>query len=146
MSFTEKIPVAVLQFPTFLTIFEAMEDLFRKGIAQFNAQSFFEAHDTWEELWRETSGPNRLFYQGLIQTAVGLYHLTNGNVRGASSQFGKALAKLERYLPTFHGVDTQHLVSQVHGCLSFAARLRAGTAMPPDPSAIPEIHMIYDGL
>ncbi|HUI64819.1 MAG TPA: DUF309 domain-containing protein [Bacteroidota bacterium] len=123
-----------------------MEDLFRKGVAEFNRRSFFEAHDTWEELWRESSGENRLFYQGLIQTAVGLYHLTNGNVRGASSQFGKALAKLEQYLPTFHGVDTQHLVSQVHQCLSLAVHLQAGSVTTPDPSAIPDIRLFCNGF
>ncbi|HXX65444.1 MAG TPA: DUF309 domain-containing protein [Bacteroidota bacterium] len=123
-----------------------MEDLFRKGVAEFNGRSFFEAHDTWEELWRESSGENRLFYQGLIQTAVGLYHLTNGNVRGASSQFGKALAKLERYLPTFHGVDTQHLVTQLHQCLSLTAHLQASSVTTPDPSLVPDIRLFCSGF
>ena len=63
-------------------------------------------------------GPDRLFYQGLIQTAVGLYHMTNGNLRGARSQFGKALDKLERYLPAYHGIDTGHLVQGVRACLA----------------------------
>ena len=118
-----------------------MGDLFRKGIEQFNTQCFFEAHDTWEELWRETSGPDRLFYQGLIQTAVGLYHLTNGNLRGARSQFGKALDKLEHYLPTYHGIDTAYLAAQVRVCLARAADTGAGIAVSPDPPLTPEIRM-----
>ncbi len=94
-----------------------MEDLFRKGVEEFNTQCFFEAHDSWEELWKETSGPDRLFYQGLIQTAVALYHAGNGNLRGACSQFAKALAKLEQYVPVYRGIDTLWLVGEVRSCL-----------------------------
>lgn len=118
-----------------------MEDLFRKGIEEFNTQCFFEAHDTWEELWRATSGPDRLFYQGLIQTAVGLYHLTNGNFRGARSQFGKALDKLGRYLPAYHGIDTVHLIEEVRACLVHAGNSGAEGAIRADPHLTPEIRM-----
>lgn len=103
-------------FPFYLYL-KGMEDLFRKGVEEFNTQSFFEAHDSWEELWRETSGPDRLFYQGLIQTAVAMYHAGNGNVPGACSQFAKALAKLERYLPVYCGIDTRLLTGEVRACL-----------------------------
>jgi predicted metal-dependent hydrolase len=118
-----------------------MGDLFRKGIEEFNTQSFFEAHDTWEELWRGTSGPDRLFYQGLIQTAVGLYHLTNGNVRGARSQFGKALDKLERYLPAYLGIDTEHLIGEVRACLVCAGDSGEDGAVRFDLPPAPEIRM-----
>ena len=118
-----------------------MGDLFRKGIEEFNTQCFFEAHDTWEELWRETSGPDRLFYQGLIQTAVGLYHMRNGNFRGARSQFGKALDKLERYLPAYHGIDTGHLVQGVRACLASVGNGGAEDVVQPDPPPAPEIRM-----
>ena len=122
-----------------------MGDLFRKGIEEFNTQCFFEAHDTWEELWRETSGPDRLFYQGLIQTAVGLYHLTNGNIRGARSQFGKALDKLEHYLPAYHGIDTDHLTGGVRACLERAGSAGAESAVSPDSPPVPEILMSSSG-
>jgi hypothetical protein len=118
-----------------------MGDLFRKGIEEFNTQCFFEAHDTWEELWRETSGPDRLFYQGLIQTAVGLYHLSHGNIRGARSQFGKALDKLERYLPAYHGIDTVHLTGGVRACLERAGTSGAEHAVRSDSPPVPEILM-----
>lgn len=118
-----------------------MGDLFRKGIEEFNTQCFFEAHDTWEELWRGTSGPDRLFYQGLIQTAVGLYHMTNGNIRGARSQFGKALDKLERYLPAYHGIDTGYLVQGVRACLASVGNGGAESVVRPDPPPAPKIRM-----
>jgi uncharacterized protein len=116
-----------------------MQGLFERGVEEFNSQFFFEAHDTWEELWRETSGSHKLFYQGLIQTAVGFYHLGNGNYKGACSQFGKALAKLEQYLPAFHGVNTQLLAEHVRECLHDAEGLRAGDRGKFDSTKIPMI-------
>jgi hypothetical protein len=103
-----------------------MRDLLLKGIENFNRGSFFEAHDLWEELWVETRGEERQFYQGLIQTAVGLYHHGNRNYRGASSQFGKALLKLQRFCPSYQGVDTQQLVQDVERCLRSVTHLNNG--------------------
>jgi predicted metal-dependent hydrolase len=122
-----------------------MEERFERGIEEFNSQYFFEAHDTWEELWMETTGEHRLFYQGLIQTAVGFYHLSNENYKGACSQFGKALAKLERYLPEFHGIRTRHLVEQVRVCLDDAEGLKSGGVAPFDERKIPRIEWINAG-
>ena len=119
-----------------------MEDLFQRGIEEFNRQYFFEAHDLWEELWMETTGGDRLFYQGMIQTAVGFYHLSNGNYKGACSQFGKALAKLEQYLPAYHGINTQQLVDRVRECLHDVELLKAGQATSFDEAKIPLIQWI----
>src|SRR5262245_54282863 len=47
------------------------------GIQLFNHRDFFEAHEVWEDLWQECAGPERRFYQGLIQAAVGLLHFSN---------------------------------------------------------------------
>src|SRR3989304_1334200 len=72
-----------------------IEDLLEEGIRSFNAGHYFEAHERWEDLWRQTHGPLRLFYQGLIQAAVGLHHLNRGNRHGAPAQIGKPLQKQE---------------------------------------------------
>jgi predicted metal-dependent hydrolase len=116
-----------------------MEEIFLKGIEEFNARYFFEAHDTWEELWRETTGSGRLFYQGLIQTSVGCYHLINENYKGACSQFGKALAKLENYLPVYHGIDTQRFVDGLRACLLEVELVRQGKARSFNKNRIPHI-------
>lgn len=57
------------------------------GIVYFNRGDYFEAHEVWEELWHDTAGPDRRFYQGLIQAAVAVYHAGNGNARGARRLF-----------------------------------------------------------
>jgi predicted metal-dependent hydrolase len=67
----------------------------REGIAQFRAGEYFEAHDDWEEVWRELSGRRRLFWQAMIQLAVGTHHWENGNQRGCHSVWSKALQKCD---------------------------------------------------
>ena len=87
----------------------------------------------------ETTGSHRVFYQGLIQTAVGFYHLSNDNFKGACSQFGKALTKLEQYLPSFHGINTQQFVESVRSCLVDAEHLCEGSKVEFDVFRIPQI-------
>jgi len=119
-----------------------MQGLFERGIEEFNRQEFFEAHDTWEELWMETRGSQRLFYQGLIQMAVGFYHLGNGNYNGASSQMSKAVAKLEGFLPVFDGVRTLELVDRLRECLKAVEELKEGGALQFDASRIPRVECV----
>ena len=47
------------------------------AIEQFNQQDFYACHDTLEALWMEAIEPDRSFYQGLLQLAVGLYHFSH---------------------------------------------------------------------
>ena len=94
-----------------------MSDLFQDGIDFFNAGQYFEAHEVWEDLWRLTRGPLRFFYQGLVQAAVGLHHLSKGNLNGASAQLQKSLAKLEEYPERFCQIDNQGLTADLRRIL-----------------------------
>ena len=87
--------------------------LLDKGIKLFNAGNYFEAHEVWEDLWRQTEDPLRKFYQGLIQAAVGLYHLQRGNTIGARGQLTKSLRKLEEYPPKYCGINNSGLVTNL---------------------------------
>jgi len=79
------------------------------GINFFNSGHYFEAHEVWEDLWRATSGDLKLFYQGLIQTAVGLHHLSRKNMSGARAQLSKALPKLDEQSGHATGIDAADL-------------------------------------
>lgn len=69
---------------------------FFEGIRLFNERDFFEAHEVWEDLWHDTTGPDRRFIQGLIQAAVCVYHAINGNRTGSKRLFesGKRYMRL----------------------------------------------------
>ncbi len=89
------------------------EALLAEGVALFNSRRFFECHDVWEELWNDLRGPERIVVQGLIHAAVGCYHAENGNVRGAVSQLGKALAKLPTSGPCPFGLAIDSLIARL---------------------------------
>jgi len=76
-------------------------DSWAEGIELFNTGRFFDCHEVWEEVWKRSSGAEKLFYQGMIQAAVAILHAQRGNPRGARSTWGKARAKLEP-LPAEH--------------------------------------------
>src|ERR1043166_5638313 len=94
-----------------------MTHLLAEGINFFNAGRYFEAHESWEDLWRITEGPLRLFYQGLIQAAVGLHHLSRGNLNGARAQITKSVAKLAEYPAAFCQIDNGKLVRELREIL-----------------------------
>jgi len=120
---------------------DALPDALRQGIEEFNQACFFEAHDTWEELWHETSGPLEDFYQGLIQLAVGFYHLLNDNRRGARNQLAKGLDKLAGYRPVCQGIDVQLLSQDTRRWLD---RLRdlGEREFSIDPAELPRIYRL----
>jgi hypothetical protein len=78
---------------------------FDQAIFFFNSGRYFEAHEVWEEMWREEQGNLRLLYQGLVQSAVGLHHLTRKNLVGARLQLNKSLIKLRQYPAEIEGID-----------------------------------------
>ncbi len=96
-----------------------------RAAALFNAGLFFECHEYLEDVWRATPGPEREFYHGLVQAAAGCYHLEKGNVHGARTLLGKAIAKLEPYAPTHRALDLaaflaglRHVLSSLDGAPS----------------------------
>src|SRR5262245_62040315 len=94
-----------------------MTDAFQSGINFFNEGRYFEAHELWEDAWRSAGGPLRLFYQGLVQAAVGLHHLSQGNLNGAASQLKKSLSKLEQYPEKFCLIDNAKLTADLRNVL-----------------------------
>jgi uncharacterized protein len=48
----------------------ASDARFAAGVRLFNHENFFEAHDVWEQVWKNVEGEEKTFYQGLIQAAA----------------------------------------------------------------------------
>jgi uncharacterized protein len=99
-----------------------VSDLLQAGIFFFNDGRYFEAHEAWEDLWRQTRGPLRLFYQGLVQAAVGCHHLSRGNLNGGRAQLTKALSKLEQYPENFCRIHNRKLIVALQGALQGSAQ------------------------
>ena len=119
------------------------DPLYLQGIAHFNECDFFEAHETWEELWTEYRGDSRKFYQGMIQVAVALHHFGNGNVRGAKKVYFTSRSYLQEYPSIYEGLDLETFLAKYEKC--FQAVLESEEELPKieiDPELIPEIHLI----
>lgn len=88
----------------------------------FNEEDFFECHDVLEELWAETMGAEKKFYQGLIQLSISLFHFGNENYGGAIKLYDSSRKYLEPYRPEFQGINIDLLLLEHELCF---AELRA---------------------
>lgn len=102
------------------TTLTAME----RFVAAFNAGRYFEAHEILEDFWRDYRGPDRTFYQGLIQAAVALYHRDRENRAGALRVAARARARLEPWAPRHGGLDLEALLAGLE------AAVEAGSPPP----------------
>jgi predicted metal-dependent hydrolase len=108
------------------------------GILFFNERDFFEAHEVWEDLWSESHGDERRFYQGLIQAAVGLFHFSGGNLGGAVKLYRSSYDYMKPCGSPFLGLDVEGLWRQMALC--FEPLLNAAApdrALRPQPELMP---------
>lgn len=100
--------------------------LYLQGIEHFNRGEYFESHEVWEELWIQEAGEDRRFYQGLIQAAVALFHLENGNVIGSRKLVESSASYLQDYGPCHRGLDVLDFLDAVRRCFNENFATRAG--------------------
>ncbi len=81
-----------------------------EGVYLFNSGEYYACHDQLEAIWMEANTLEKPFYQGILQIAVGLYHLGNHNWQGASILLGEGVNRLRPFEPAYAGVDVERLV------------------------------------
>jgi hypothetical protein len=113
-----------------------------QGVAEFNAEKYYQCHETLEHLWLQERDSVRYLYQGILQVGVGLYHLDRGNWRGAVNKLEDGLAKLEVFRPQCQGLNIEHLVIAAARCRQ--ALLKGGPQAVTgfDRSAYPKIERL----
>ena len=116
-----------------------------EGIEHFNARRYFEAHEVWEEIWLRSEGETKLFYQMLIQAAVGLHHYERGNARGGRGMHNRVVEKLQLLPSFFMSLDLSDFAGQFR---DFFADLieRNNEAAPPADKPRPSIHLLSEGM
>lgn len=90
---------------------------FLEGVAEFNQQNFYSCHDILEALWIDAEEVDKKFYQGVLQVAVGCYHLGNFNWRGAVILLGEGINRLTNYQPEYKTIDVSELVRESYQLL-----------------------------
>ncbi|MGQ9880349.1 MAG: DUF309 domain-containing protein [Armatimonadota bacterium] len=91
-----------------------LPERFHEAVYLFNEGEYFACHEVLEELWRAEPTSWRLLYQGILQVAVGCYHLTvRHNRHGAVSKLRAGMEKLLQLPAVVEGVDMHDLCEQV---------------------------------
>lgn len=122
MAVIDSIPSRADQLAIEPTISPEARARLHRGATLFDGGHYWDAHETWEEIWQEERRPIRSFYQGLIQVAAGLHHWTvTHRPIGVERKIAEGIAKLSWYRPAYLGIDVARLIAE-------AADLRAQTA------------------
>ena len=58
----------------------------------------------------ETHGPEKLFYQGIIQASAAFYHVLGANARGVLKLAQDSLDKLLKFAPAYHSIPLKNLI------------------------------------
>ncbi|MFN9359695.1 MAG: DUF309 domain-containing protein [Pseudanabaena sp.] len=88
-----------------------VDQAFEEAIAQFNSGDYYACHDTLESIWNDAWQSDRAFYQGILQIAVGLYHLKSQNWHGAAILLGEGTSRRPAYLPDYQSIDVEALLT-----------------------------------
>lgn len=119
--------------------------LYLAGIAQFNDGLFFDAHDTWEEIWRLTLDKQReQFYRALIQTAVTLELLRRGRAIGVRQVFLTSQELFKGLPSVFMGLDITAHIENLRYAIEPALLDLDAREIQIDPSRLFQIKLSYD--
>jgi hypothetical protein len=75
-----------------------------EGLACYQREEFFAAHEHWETVWQVAGEPERSFLQALIQMSSACHHRQRGNLKGAVSLMSKSLGRLELCPAEYGGI------------------------------------------
>ena len=84
---------------------ESYEDNFLNALNLFNDQKWYEAHDAFENIWNTLDGDERQIIQGLLQVSVSQFHLSKGNLNGATILLGEGLGRIKNRTNINLGID-----------------------------------------
>jgi hypothetical protein len=88
-----------------------------KGIQHFNSREYYDAHETWEDLWHEEHGEANLFIQGLIQFATALHHFEAHNLKGTKLLYEAGVELLKPYGEEFWDLPVRKLIDDMTLCV-----------------------------
>ena len=73
----------------------------------FNNHKWYEAHDAFECIWNNVDGDERQIIQGILQVAVSQFHLSKGNLNGATILLGEGLGRIKTRTNIDLGIDLE---------------------------------------
>lgn len=107
--------------------YDTVDEALSHGVALWNDERYFEAHECLEDVWHHAPEPDREFWKGVIQVAVGCVHHQRANPKGSITLLERAADRLARFPDTHHGIDVEQLRTFARGAA--AAMREAGAAI-----------------
>ena len=98
----------------------------QEGIELFNSRAYHAAHEAFERCWLASEGSDADFYKGLIQAAICLHHLADGNAAGAAKLYRGHRRLLASFLPEHAGLRVDLALEALQAFLTPV--LRTGNA------------------
>ena len=95
-----------------------LKDSLFTALNLFNNHKWYEAHDAFEEIWNSVDGDERQVIQGILQVSVSQFHLSKGNLNGATILLGEGLGRIKSRTKINLGIDLDSF------CLSLEDLLR----------------------
>ena len=86
---------------------KSFEDNFFDALNLFNNQKWYEAHDAFEDIWNTVDGDERQIIQGILQVSVSQFHLSKGNINGATILMGEGLGRIKNRINIDLGIDLE---------------------------------------
>ena len=83
----------------------SFEDNLFNALNLFNNQKWYEAHDAFEDIWNTVDGDERQIIQGILQVSVSQFHLSKGNLNGATILLGEGLGRIKNRTNINLGID-----------------------------------------
>ena len=83
----------------------------------FNNHQWYEAHDAFEEIWNCVDGDERQVIQGILQVSVSQFHLSKGNLNGATILLGEGLGRIKSRTKINIGIDLESFVESLEDLL-----------------------------
>jgi predicted metal-dependent hydrolase len=111
------------------------------GLRLYYQGRYWDSHEEWEEIWRESKGAERHFYQALIQLDAALIHTDRGHWGGVTNLLARSLGHLEQCPDLLLGMDVARLREQLRAYRETILALKDGLVEAFDPSLRPELQV-----
>ena len=91
---------------------------FLEGMKLFNEGYHWEAHEVWEDVWREQNGDAKMFIQAFVQTAAAYSFMKTSKFSTATYLFEKALEKFHQYENLDCKIPLKYLIGELQNTLT----------------------------
>lgn len=113
-------PLAKVEFTRNLSeapTYRSKEELIEEARLFFNSERYWEAHETLESVWRNSTGQEKTYLQGLILVCAAFVHHQKNEEEVAVGVMRRASRQLEYSSGVYYGINTNELKKHAEAIL-----------------------------